>query len=186
MRFQIGGWDSSDAAAKDFRDNRGGIARTVNAKIGELVGDDALRVKRAEAGFIAEERAAGHGHAAGKKDFDAGIEPDDGDAGVAEKFGSAGLRVGAAAEGENSRFLLFDGAAEGGAKFVGFELAERGFAVAFEELRDGDAGGGFDAFVEIHEAPAELASEPRADGAFAGAHKACEADNRNARERAAR
>ena len=186
MRFQIGGWHAGNAAAENFGDDDGGVAGTVDAKISELVRNNALGVQAAEAGFIAEERAARHGHAAGKKDFDAGVEPDDGDAGVAEKFRGAGLRVGATAEGEDRWFLLFNGAAEGGTEFIGFQLTEGGLAVAFEKLRDGDAGGGFYAFVEIHEAPAEMLSQARADGAFAGAHESGETHNWNARERTAR
>ncbi len=58
--------------------------------------------------------------------------------------------------------------------------------MAFKKLRNGDAGGGFDAFVEIDEAPSELPSKTRANGAFAGAHKSSEADDGNARERATR
>ena len=158
MRLQIGGWDAGNAAADNFGDNGGRIAGTVDAKIGKLIGNDPLRMKRAEAGFIAEERPAGHSHAAGEKDLDAGVEPDYGNAGVAEKFGGAGLRVGAAAEGEDGGFLFFHGAAEGGAEFVGFQLTEGGFAVTFEKLRNGDAGRGFDAFVEIDEVPAKLPS----------------------------
>jgi hypothetical protein len=76
---------------------------------------------------------------------------------------------------------VFDGAAQGGAKFVGFELAEGGLPVALKELRDGDAGGGFDAFVEIHETPAELAGKARANGAFAGAHETGETEDGDAR-----
>jgi len=185
MRFKIGGRDAGNSAAKNFGDNHGRVIGTVHAKIGELVRDNALRVKRAEAGLIAEKWAAGHGHAARKQDFHAGIEPDHGNPGVAKKFGSPGLRVGAAAEGQHGWFFLFDGAAEGGAQFVGFELAEGGFAVAFEKLWNGDAGGGFDAFIEIHETPAEMLGESRADSAFAGAHKPGKADDRNARKRAA-
>jgi len=183
MRFEIGGRDAGNAPAKNFSDDGGGVAGTVHAKIGELVRNDALRVKRAKAGLVAEQRAAGHGHAARKKNLDAGIEPDHRDAGVAEEFGSAGLRVSAATESENGWLFLFDGAAEGGAEFIGFELAEGGFAVAFEKLWDGYAGGGFDAFVEINEAPAEMLSETRAYGAFAGAHESGEADDGNARKR---
>ena len=166
MRFEIGGRGAGYAAAKYFGDDDGGITGAVNAKIGQLVRNDPLRVKSAEAGFIAEKRAAGHGHAAGEKDLDAGVEPDHWNPGIAEKFGSTRLGISAAAKREDSWLLLFDGAAEGGPKFVGFQLAEGGFAVAFEKLRNGDACGGFNALVEIHEPPAELASETRADGAF--------------------
>ena len=81
---------------------------------------------------------------------------------------------------------MFHGATKGGAEFISFELAKGGFAVAFKKLRNGDAGGGFDAFVEIDKVPSELPSKPRADGAFAGAHKSSEADDGNARERATR
>ena len=99
-------------------------------------------MKRAKAGFIAEERPTGHGHAAGKKDVDGCVEPNYGDAGVTEKFGGSGLGIGAATEREDGRFLQFDGAAKSGAKLIGFELAEGLLAVTFEKLRDGDAGGG--------------------------------------------
>jgi len=171
MRFKLGGRNAGYPAPQDLRDNHGGIAGTVYAEIGELVRNAALRVQRAEAGFIAEQRAARHGHATREKNFNARVQPDDRDAGVAEKFGSAGLRVGSAAEGKHSGFLMFDGATQGGAEFIGFELAKGGFAVAFKKLRNGDARGGFDAFVEIDEAPSELPGKTRADGAFAGTHK---------------
>src|SRR5258708_549073 len=186
MRFDLCGRDAGYAAAKDLRDNQGGVVGAVDAKIGELVRNDALGVQRAETGFIAEQWTARHGHATREKNFNAGVEPDDRDAGVAEKFGSARLRVGSAAEGKHSGFLIFHGATKGGAEFISFELAKGGFAVPFKKLWNGDVGGGFDAFVEIDKAPSELPSKPRGDGAFAGAHKSSEADDGNARERATR
>jgi len=72
--------------------------------------------------------------------------------------------------------LSFGGAAKCRTKLVGFELAEGGFAEAFEELRDGDGGGGLDALVKVDEAPGELAGEEGADGGLAGAHEAGETD----------
>lgn len=166
MRFEIGGWDPGNTATENFGNDNSSIPGAVHVKIGKLVRNDTLRMKRAETRFIAEKRAAGHGHAAGKKDFDAGVEPDHRDPGIAEKLGSTGLGIGAAAEREDSWFLLFDGAAKGGAQFIGFELPERRFAMPFKKLRDGDTRGGFDALVEINEPPPELASKTRADGAF--------------------
>jgi len=170
--------DGRDAAAEDFGDDLRWFTGAVDAMVGELVGREALGVERAEAGFVAEERAARHGHAAGEQDVDGRIEPENGDPGVAKKIGAAGLRVGAAAESEDGAFLEFEGAAEGGAELLGFELAESGFAVAFEELRDGDAGGFFDTVVEIDEAPGELAREEGADRGFARAHETGEAKKR--------
>ncbi len=64
--------ERGDAAAKNFRDDLAAFTGAVHAKIGELVGGDALGVQGAEAGFVAEERAAGHRHAAGEQNFDAG------------------------------------------------------------------------------------------------------------------
>ena len=129
-----------NAATQDFGHNRSGVAGTINAKISELIGREALGVQRAKAEFVAEQGTPGHGHAAGEKDLDGRIEPDDGDAGVAQEFGSPGLRVGAATEGEDGRFEAFGGPAQGQSKLIGFQLAESGFAVALEEFRDRNAG----------------------------------------------
>src|SRR5258705_10342526 len=186
MRFKVGCRDAGNPAAQNFGDDGGGIRGTVHAKIGELVRNDALGVQRAETGFIAEQWAARHGHATREKNFNAGVEPDDRDAGVAEKFGVAVVRVGSAGEGKHSGFLIFHGATKGGAEFISFELAKGGFAVPFKKLWNGDARGSFDAFVEIDKTPSELPSKTRADGAFAGAHKSGEADDGNAGERATR
>jgi hypothetical protein len=186
MRFEIGRRNARNPAAKNFRHDDGGIPGTIHAKIGKLVRNDALRVERPEAGFIAKQRAACHGHAAGQQNLDGRIQPNHGNARIAEKFGGACLRVGAAPKSEHSGLLLFHGAAERGAQFISFQLAKRGLAVTFEKLRDGNPRGGFNAFVEIHEAPAELAGQSRADGAFAGAHKPGQADDRNAQKRTAR
>jgi len=57
---------------------------------------------------------------------------------------------------------VFSGAAEGGTELIGFDLAERGLAEAFEDLRDFQAGRFFDAFIEIHKAPGKLTGEERA------------------------
>jgi len=79
-------------------------------------------------------------------------------------------------------FLIFDGATEGGAEFIGFELAKGGFAVAFKKLRNGDAGGWLSMrSSRSTKTPSELPSKTRADGCFlAGAHKSGEADDGNA------
>src|SRR5579872_686058 len=178
MRFA--GSAGDDVEAKNFGDDARRIAGTIDAMLGELIGRETLRVERAEAGFVAEERAAGHGHAAGEQDFDGSIEPHHGDACGAAKFGSALLCVGAAAECEHDRFFQFEDAAESGAKLVGFNLAKGGFAEALKHLGDAHVGGGFDAVVEIDEAPGELAREKRADSGLAGAHEAGEAKQRDA------
>ena len=174
MRIGIG--FGEDAQAKDVGDDRGGITAAVHAEISELIRGQTLGVERAEAGFVAKERATGHGHAACEKGFHGRVEPDDWDALGLEEFGSAVLRIGAAAECEYSRFAEFDSAAESGAELGGLEQAEGGFAVALEEFGDAGAGGVFDELVEIDEAPGELAGELSADGGFAGAHEACEGD----------
>jgi len=186
MRFKIGSRNPGNATAKNFCDHDSRVAGAVHTKICQLIRSDALRVKRAETRFIAEKRAPGHGQAAGKQHFDTGVEPDDGHARVAQKFRRARLRIGATTKREDRRLFLFDGAAERGTQLIGFELPERGFAMAFEKLWDRDAGTSFDALVKIHEAPAQLAGQTRANGAFAGAHEAGKADDRNARDRAAR
>src|SRR5579863_2408773 len=148
-----------DIATQNFGDDARGFAGAVDAMIGELIGREALRVECAEARLVAEERATGHGHAAREQDFDGGVEPNDGDAGGAKKFGSALLRVSAAAESEHDRFSQLEYAAERGAKLIGFKLAEGGFAKALENFRDAQVRGVFDAVVEVDEAPGELASE---------------------------
>ena len=166
-----------DVAAEDFGNDASGFAGAVDAMVGKLVGGKALRVEGAEAGFVAEERATGHGHAAGEEDFGGGVEPNDRDAGGAQEFGGAGLRVGAAAEGENDRFFQFLGATESGAELVSFHLAKGGFAEALEDFRDAQAGGCFDAIIEVDKAPGELAGEESANGGFAGAHEAGEGED---------
>ena len=177
---RFAGATGDDVEAENFGDDAGGFAGAVDAMVGELVGRQALRMERAEAGFVAEERAAGHGHAAREEDFDGSVEPDHGHACGAKKFGSALLGVGAAAERENDGFFEFEDAAERGAELVGFDLAKGGFAETLEHFSDAHVGGGFDAVVEIDEAPGELAREECADGGFAGAHEAGEAEQRDA------
>ncbi len=135
-RLQVGGAKHRDAATENFGNHDGRIAGTVDAKIGELVGRQTLCMKRAEAGFIAKQGTTGHGHAAREQDVDGSVQPDDWNASVAEKFGSAGLGVGASTEGENGGFVKLDGAAEGGAQLVGFQLPESGLTVAFEEFAE--------------------------------------------------
>jgi len=166
---------SNNATAEDFGDDLRGLRGAIDAIVCELIGRQALRVKRAEAVFVAEERAAGHSHAAGKQDFERGIQPKNGSASSAEKFGAAGLRVSAATEGEDGAFLMFGGAAEGGAELIGFNLAESGFTEALEDFGDGEAGGFLDAVIEIDKTPGELTREERADSSLAGTHKSGEA-----------
>jgi hypothetical protein len=163
------------AAAEDFGDDAGRVAGAVDAMLGLLIGGQALGVESAEAGLVAEERATSHGHAAGEEDIGGSVEPDNGDAGGAKELGGTGLCVGAAAECEDHGFFMFEGTAEDGAELIGFELAEGGFAEAFEHFGDAQAGSFFDAIVEIDEAPGELAGEECTDGGLAGAHEASEA-----------
>ncbi len=164
-----------DAEAQNFRDHAGGVAGAIDAMVGELIRGQALGVEGAKTLFVAEERAAGHGHAAGEEEIGGRVEPEYGNASRAEEFRAAGLRVGAAAESEDGAGFVFGGAAERGAKLVGFQLAKGGFAKPREEFCNGDVRCGFDALVEVNEAPSELAREERADGGFARTHKSREA-----------
>jgi len=138
----------------------------------------------AEAGFIAKERTSGHGHAPGKQKLDGRIEPENGGPGVSQKFRAAGLSVGAAAQCEDGCFLEFGGAAEGSPQLVRFDLAKGRFAETLEDLGDGEAGGLFDALIQIDEAPRQLAREECANGRFAGTHEAGEAKDLGACGRA--
>jgi hypothetical protein len=165
-----------DAEAQDIGDDERWFASAVHAVVGELIGRKPLRMQRAKAGFIAEKRASGHGHAAREQSFDWGVEPDDGNALRAQKIRRAGLRVSAATEREYGRFAQFECAPERGAELRGFEQTKGGFAVTFEKFGDAQAGSVFDAVIEIDETPCELAGELRADGALAGAHESGEGD----------
>jgi hypothetical protein len=156
MRFGSAG--SNNAAAKNFGDNLSRFAGTVDTVVGELIRREALRVERAKGGFVAEEGPAGHSHAAGEEEFHGRIQPEYGDAGGAQKFRAARLRVSAATKREDSAFLKLGSAAERGAELVRFNLAECRLAKAFEDLRDGQAGGLLDAIIEIDKAPGELPS----------------------------
>jgi hypothetical protein len=78
---------------------------------------------------------------------------------------------GAAAQGQYQRVA----GGQAGDGFV-FTLAERGFAVAGEELGDGCTGLGLDYVIHIDEAPAQAGSDQRADGGLARAHEAGEDD----------
>jgi len=177
---------SNNAAAENFRDDLGGFAGTVNAMVGELIGRQTLRVECAEAGFIAEKRPAGPGHTTREEDVERRVQPEDGSVRSAKKIRAAGLRVGSAAEGEDGAFFVFGGPAQGGAKLIGFDLAESRLAEAFEDLRDFQASGFFDALIEIDKAPGKLTGEQRADGGLAGAHETGEAQDRDAALRPAR
>ena len=138
----------------------------------------------AEAGFIAEERTSGHGHAPGKQKLDGRIEPEDRGAGVPQKFRAAGLSVRTTTQRENGGFLELGSAAQGGAQLIGFDLAKGRFAEPLEDLGDGKACGLFDALIQIDEAPRELAREESADSRFARTHKAGEAKDLGACGRA--
>src|SRR5690242_961107 len=151
--------------------------------IGLLIGRETLGVERAEAGLIAKERAAGHGHATSEQNVEGGVEPDDGDAGGAKKFGRAGLRVCSTAEREDKGLPVFDGATESGAELIRLDLAKSGLAEAFENLRDAKASGFFNPMIEIDKTPRQLAGKQRANGGLSGAHEAGKAKHlRSTRE----
>src|SRR5439155_25542635 len=57
---------------------------------------------------------------------------------------------------------------------------ESRFTEAFEDWGKREAGGSLDAVIEINKAPGELAGQERADGGFAGTHKASQAQDRYA------
>jgi len=166
-----------NASPEDFRDDLPGIAGAVQAKVRELIRGKTLRVESAKTDFVAEKGPAGHGHAAGEQYFDGRIEPQNGDAGASKKFRAAGLGVGTAAESEDSRFLEFGSAAQGGAQLIRFDLSKSRLAKALEELRDSQAGGLLDALIQVDEAPRELPCQERADGCLAGTHETGEANH---------
>src|SRR5882724_680864 len=184
MRFVSAG--SNNAAAENFRNDLGGFAGAVNAIVGELIGRQALGIECAKAGFIAEKRAPGHGHATREENVDGGDQPEDGSVRSAKEIRAAGLRVGSTAESEDGGFFVFGGTAHGGAELIGFDLAESRLAEALEDLRDFQASRFFNALIEIDKAPGELTREERADGGFAGAHEPGEAQDRDTGLRPAR
>ena len=106
MSVWIGAGEDAEAEYVGY-DERG-FASAIHAIIGELVRGQALRVKVAKAGFIAEKWAAGHSHAPREQSFDRRIEPDDRDALHAQKIRCASLSVGSAAESEHRRFTQFE------------------------------------------------------------------------------
>jgi hypothetical protein len=148
-----------DAATQDFRDDAGRIGGAVDAMIGLLIGRQTLRMKRAKAALVSEQRPAGHGHAARQQNFDGRVEPDNRNIGSAEKFGSASLRVGAAAKSQDGGFFQLQNTAESRAQLVCFDLPKSGLAEAFEDFGNAEARGGFDAIVEVDESPGELPGE---------------------------
>jgi hypothetical protein len=177
----VAGDGGNYSAAKDFGYNARGFSGAVDAMVGLLVGRKPLRVERAEAGLVAEKRPASHSHAAAEQNIEGGVKPDDGDSGSAKKFGRAGLCVGAAAEREDQGFPMFDGATESGAELNGFDLAKRGLAEAFENFGNAEAGGFFNAIVQIDKTPGQLTRKQRAYRGFAGTHEAGQAKDRQAR-----
>src|SRR5690242_12555002 len=171
---------SNKAKTEDFGDDFARYTRGVDAIVSKTVGGQALRMKRAEAGLVAKERTAGHGHTAREKNFDRSVKPENLYAGGAEKFGAAGLRVGPAAESDNRAFFGLGSAAESGAELVRFDLAEGRLTEALKNLRNGETGGFLDAIVQIDESPGKLASEQSANSGLAGTHESGDAENRGA------
>jgi hypothetical protein len=143
----------NNSTAENFCNDAGRFAGTVDAVVGLLIGRQTLGVKGAKAGFVSKQRAAGHGHAASQQNIEGGVQPNDGDAGCAQKLRRAGLRVGAAAEGEDRGLLVLQRAAKSGTELIGFELSKCGFAQAFENLRNAKTRRLFDPVVQIDEAP---------------------------------
>src|SRR5258708_4921976 len=132
-----------------------------------------------EARFVAEQRSAGHGHATGEQGFNPSIQPNDRDCLGLQKFGSARLGVGAAAERQHGRFAKLQSAAQCGAKLRGFQQTKRWFAVALEKFADLEAGGVLNSVVEVDKAPSKLARQLLAYGGFSGAHEAGECHDRD-------
>ena len=128
-------------------------------------------MKRAEAGLVAKEWPTSHGHATSEQDVDGGVQPDHWNAGISEEFGSAGLGVSAATESKDCGFVELIGATESRTQLIRFQLTEGRFAVTFKEFGNGDSGSFLDAFVEVNEAPAELACETSTNSTLASAHK---------------
>src|SRR5580704_3433317 len=147
MRFGFRARNSGNGAAQDFADNRSRIAGTIHAKVSELIRRQTLRVQGAKTGFVPEEWAAGHGHAARKQDVDGGVEPNNRNAGVAKEFGRSRLGVRPSAERENSELFLLDSTPECGTKLIGFQPAKGQLAVTFKKFRNRDGRGRFDALV---------------------------------------
>src|SRR5438105_11964210 len=102
---------SNNAEAEKLSDDFGGLAGAVYALVGKLIGREALCVEGAEASLVAEKGPAGHGHTAGKQDFDGRIEPKNGNASGAQKLRTPGLRVGSATESQHGRLFESGGAA---------------------------------------------------------------------------
>src|SRR5882724_2584353 len=140
---------------KDFRYDDGGVTGTIHTKVSKLIRRQALAMQRAKARLIAEERTAGHGHAASEQRFNRGIEPDDGNALRAQKFGSALLGVSSSAQGKHEGLLCFCCAAEDRTELLGFKRAKGGFAKTFKEFRNAQAGRFLDAVIKVNEAPGE-------------------------------
>src|SRR5215472_5181586 len=178
--MRTGSTRGNNAEPQNLCDDFGRFAGAVHAAVGGLIRRQALGIERAKTGFVAEERPAGHGHAAGKQNFDGAIEPQDGCAGGTQKVRATRLGVCSPTKGEHCAFSEFGGAAQCGAKLVGFELAKKGLAEALEDLRNAKAGGFLDTVVEIDKAPCELPGKERANSALPGAHESGEAKNRGA------
>lgn len=111
-------------------------------------------------------------HAAVEEGLERRVKEDDQGSGRLFEQQAVGELLGcASAEGEDrSR------ASERVRQSGGFESAEVGFAVCFEERGDGRPGAGFEMGVEIEELPVEEFGQDAADGGLAGAHKPGEDD----------
>src|SRR5580693_7972312 len=72
-RCKFAGGNASNPPPKNFGNHNGGVTRAIDAKIGELIRRETLRMERAEAGLVAEERPAGHRHATGEKNVDRSV-----------------------------------------------------------------------------------------------------------------
>ena len=131
-------------------------------------------VAMVEIGAVGEDGAGGLAAAAAEQDgFEGDLKVNEPGSGcLEEELEGTRIFYGPAAEGEDE--VLPGGLAGDGPVL---KLAEPGFAAGGEDLGDGLAFGRFNDGVDVDEAPAEMASEQAADGAFAGAHEAGQDDS---------
>jgi len=165
------------AEPENIGDDDRRIATAVDAKIGQLIGRETLRVQRAKAGFVAKQRTSGHGHATREQSLDRRIEPDDRNVLRTQKFRRTMLRIGASTQRQHDRFTKFKRAPERAAQLRRFEHAKRRFAMTLEEFRDARARRRFDQVVEIHKPPGKLPRQQCADSGLARAHEAGQCHN---------
>ena len=91
------------------------------------------------------------------------------------RLDDAGLRVGAAAQRQHQGSRDSAARPSAASSCSAFDLAEGGFAQAFENGGNAEAGVFLDARVEIFKAPGELARQQSAHGGLARAHEAGQA-----------